>query len=152
MSLEDMLAADHVVLGLDSVSQAQAITDAGNHLVSLGLAAPSYVDTMHKRESSIGTFMGNGVAMPHGTLEGKDSVLKTGIVVRQYPDGTPWGDDTAFLVVGLAANSDDHVALLSQLAEVLMDEDVCEQLWKTTSVDEVLTALTPPDDDDDDDE
>lgn len=140
-----MLAADHVSLGLESVSQAQAITDAGNHMVSLGLVNPQYVDTMHKRESSIGTFMGNGVAMPHGTLEGKDSVVQTGIVVRQYPDGTPWGDDTVYLVIGLAANSDDHVALLSQLAEVLMDEEICEQLWKTTSVDEVLTTLTPTD-------
>jgi mannitol/fructose-specific phosphotransferase system IIA component len=140
-----MLAADHVSLGLESVSRAQAITDAGNHMVSLGLVNPAYVDTMHKRESSIGTFMGNGVAMPHGTLEGKDSVLRTGIVVRQYPDGTPWGDDTVYVVIGLAANSDDHVALLSQLAEVLMDEEICEQLWKTTSVDEVLTTLTPTD-------
>lgn len=140
-----MLVADHVSLGLESVSQAQAITDAGNHMVSLGLVNPAYVDTMHKRESSIGTFMGNGVAMPHGTLEGKDSVLRTGIVVRQYPDGTPWGDDTVYVVIGLAANSDDHVALLSQLAEVLMDEEICEQLWKTTSVDEVLTTLTPTD-------
>lgn len=144
MTLKAMLNADHVALGLEGVSRTEAIDAAGAHLISLGLVDAGYIPTMHQRESSIGTFMGNGVAMPHGTLDGKASVLNTGIVVRQYPKGTPWGDETVHLVIGLAANSDDHVALLSQLAEVLMDEDVCEDLWTTTSIDHVLETLLPP--------
>lgn len=137
------LEAGQVRLGLDPVDRDAAIDAAGAHLTELGLVDAAYVPTMHQRESSIGTYMGNGVAMPHGTVDGKAAVKGTGIVVHQYPDGASWGDETVHLVIGLAADSDDHVALLSQLAEVLMDEDVCEHLWSVTDVDEVLKALNP---------
>lgn len=137
------LEANQVRLGLASVDREAAIDAAGSHLAELGLVDEAYVPTMHAREGSIGTYMGNGVAMPHGTVDGKASVKGTGIVVHQYPDGASWGDETVHLVIGLAANSDDHVALLSQLAEVLMDEDVCEHLWSVNDVTEVLEALNP---------
>lgn len=138
---------DHaaIVLGRPTVPRDDAITDAGERLAERGLVKPDYVSAMLAREATVSTYMGNGVALPHGTYEAKDSVLGTGIVVVQYPDGVEWPNGTAHLVVGLAAKNEDHVAVLSQLAEILQDEELCEQLWTTDSVDFVYEALTATD-------
>jgi mannitol/fructose-specific phosphotransferase system IIA component len=147
-SSERIPVLDHsaIVLGRASVSRDEAITDAGDRLVARGLVKPDYVAAMLERETTVSTFMGNGVALPHGTFEAKDAVLGTGIVVVQYPDGVEWPNGVAHLVVGLAAKNDDHVVVLSQLAEVLQDEELCEQLWRTDSVDFVFDSLTAVED------
>ena len=88
------------------------------------------------------TFLGNGVAMPHGTFESRDWVHSTGIVVAQYPDGIDWGVGTAHLVIGLGAVGDDHVAVLSHIAEVLQDEEVAEELWTTDNADHLYSVLS----------
>ena len=138
-----VLSANHVKLGLESVSQAEAIEAAGRHLEQLGLVEDEYVKAMHRREETVSTYMGNGVALPHGTLDAKEAILGTGIVVHQYPSGVTWGDspEPAHLVIGLAADSDDHVEILSQLAEVLQEEEVCEQLWVTEDLQFILDTL-----------
>lgn len=141
----DILTDDSVVLGLDSVSKDEAITAAGRMLVGRGLVDDGYVDAMHRREATISTYMGNGVAMPHGTFDARDTIHGTGIVVMQYPDGVDWGDEKARLVVGLAATGEDHVGVLSQLAEVLLDEDLCEVLSTTDDPQTILDALRPED-------
>ncbi len=140
---EAVLARSHIRLGLDSVTQAEAVDAAGQHLVELGKATADYIPAMHQREEAFATYMGNGVAMPHGTFEAKEAITGTGIVVHQYPAGIEWSgsDEPTYLVVGLAADSDSHVDLLSQLAEVLQDEELCEQLWTTTDPQFVLDTL-----------
>ena len=105
-------------------------------------SSADYVDGMKLREETVSTYLGNGVAMPHGTFEAKDAVTGTGIVVAQYPDGIDWGAGTAHLVIGLAAIGDDHVHVLSQMAEVLQDEDLCQELWITKDSDLLFNTLT----------
>ena len=139
---DEILARDSVYIAKSAASQDEAIEFVGHKLVDLGLVDEPYVPAMKKREESFSTYLGNGVALPHGTFDAKSSVHGTGIVVAQYPDGVAWGDETAHLVIGLAATGEDHVNVLAQLAEVLMDEELCEKLWVTDDADEIYEALS----------
>ena len=149
-----MLAKDAVVIGLPSVTKEEAIRHVGNLLVERGHVGESYVDAMVEREEKVSTFLGNGVAMPHGTFESKEAIMNSGIVVAQFPEGVDWGVGTAHIVIGLGAVGDDHVAILSHMAEILQDEDQAEALWTTTDQDFLHSVLTtiPDDEDDEDDE
>ena len=84
--------------------------------------------------------------MPHGTIEAKDRVLKTGIVFCQYPDGVRFGDepdDIARLVIGIAARNNEHIHVIAALTNALDDESVIERLATTHSVTEVLDLIVP---------
>ncbi len=131
-----------VLLGLESVDRDTAIRKAASVLAGRGLVTADYEQAMLAREETVSTYMGNGVALPHGTFEAKSAILGTGIVVLQYPNGVEWPNGTAHLVIGLAAANDDHVTVLSQLAEVLQDEDLCEQLWTTTDPEFMFETIT----------
>lgn len=130
----------------------EAIEFVGRRLVERGSVDDEYVEAMKKREEVVSTYLGNGVALPHGVLESKQAVRRTAIVVAQYPEGVEWGEGTAHLVVGLAANGDEHVTVLSQLAEVLQDTELCERLWRTDDADFVYAQLTREGSDDDEDQ
>lgn len=148
-----VLKRESVITGLESVSKEEAIRYVGNMLVDLGCVDSSYVDAMVERDANVSTFLGNGVAMPHGTFESKEAVKKTGIVVAQYPQGIDWdGVGTAHIVIGLGAVGDDHVEILSHMAEILQDEERAEKLWDTTDTEFLYTVLTTAADEDDDDE
>jgi PTS system mannitol-specific IIC component len=138
---QGVLDPNYIVLGCASVDRDEAINAAGRLLVERGVVAEAYIEAMHQREETVSTFMGNGVALPHGTFEAKDTVLGTGIVVLQYPDGVEWPNGTANLVIGLAAQNEDHVNVLSQLAEVLQDEELSAQLGTTDDVDFIYSTL-----------
>ena len=153
MSLEDrdevgeILSPSSIHLGRRGDSMHDAIEFVGNELVELGVVTPSYIDAMRQREQTVSTYLGNGVALPHGTFETKSSITATAVVVAQYPDGVDWGDNVAHLVIGLAAAGDDHVHVLSQIAEVLQDEALCRTLWRTDDrafVHETLTGGGAP--------
>ncbi|MGI9604706.1 MAG: HPr family phosphocarrier protein [Acidimicrobiales bacterium] len=149
---DQILARESVFLGLTATTKEDAIRHVGGVLVERGHVDPAYVDGMLTRELTVSTLLGNGVAMPHGTFESRDAVHGTGIVVAQYPEGIDWGEGTAHLVIGLAATGEDHVTILSHMAEVLQDEEVAEQLWTTGDLDLLHSTLSvvPGGDDDDD--
>ena len=138
----DVLDREYVKLGLESVDREGAIAAAGALLVERGLATDAYVKAMHEREATVSTFLGNGVALPHGTYDAKSEVLGTGIVVMQYPDGVEWSNGTAHLVIGLAAHGEEHVAVLSHLADVLQDEVLAKELWTSDDIDFVFATLS----------
>ncbi len=148
-STDSLLSREALITGLPSTTMNEAISFVGGILVERGHVEPSYVDGMLEREKTVSTYLGNGVAMPHGTFESRDAVIRTGIVVAQYPEGIDWGPGTAHLIIGLGAIGDDHVAILSHIADVLQDEDIAEQLWTTTDLDflyDTLTTGTPDED------
>ena len=147
--LGSVLTPADVVLGCAAGSMDEAIEHAGGLLVSRGSVTPPYVDGMKQRERVVSTYLGNGVALPHGVHESKDFIRSTGIVVAQYPEGVDWVQGTAYLVVGLAAVGDDHVRVLSQLAEILQDEELCEQLAQTDDAGFVYGQLSAAPSDDD---
>lgn len=119
-----------------------AIRQAGELLVQGGCVVPAYVDGMLAREQTMSTYIGNGVAIPHGQHENRADVRRTGISVLQLPEGVAWeGDERAYLVIGIAANAEEHVGVLANLAEVVEDPDAAEQLAQTTDAMVILECL-----------
>jgi phosphocarrier protein FPr len=137
----EVLSPSSIVVGASAVDRADAIRQVGAILVAAGLVTEGYVDAMLAREEIISTYLGNGIALPHGTSEAQDTILGTGLAVAQFPHGVPWGDEPARLVIGLAARSEEHIAVMSQLASVLGDEALCERLATTTDPGEIHRVL-----------
>ena len=138
---KQILVREGVKLNQRPVSKEEAIQAAGELLAELGYVDRSYVDAMQEREKLVSTYMGMGVAIPHGTSEAKESVKKTGIVLIQYPEGVSFGDEKAQLVIGIAGIGDEHLDLLSRICEMLEDEEVLETLKTTEDVDWILERL-----------
>ena len=136
-----LLASDRIVLDAAGDSRDEAITRAGRLLVEAGAVDPSYVDAMHAREATVSTYLGNALALPHGTNEAKGAVRRTAISFVRYPDGIDWNGKQAKFVVGVAATGDDHLALLGRLAEVFTDEAQIARLEAARSADDVLAVL-----------
>ncbi len=138
------LTNDSIFLGLKATQKEDAIKFAGEQLVKLGNVSPEYVDGMFAREELVSTYLGESIAVPHGTIEAKQYVQKTGIVFCQYPQGIQWGedeDDIAKMVIGIAAQGDEHNMVLMAITNSLDDEDAVECLQNTTNPADVLRIL-----------
>ncbi|HEX2356390.1 MAG TPA: PTS sugar transporter subunit IIA [Micromonosporaceae bacterium] len=118
-----------------------AIRRCGDVLVELGAVTPEYSESMLERERSVPTFMGEGVAIPHGTLAGKDAVLRDALAVLKFPEGVDWDGNPVTVCVAIAVRGDGHLALLAELAQVLLDPDRARALREATEPDEVLELL-----------
>lgn len=137
-----ILSKDRITLQANAADKAEAIRMAGELLVKSGCVLPPYIDGMLTREQSMSTSLGNGVAIPHGIYENRDHVLQTGISVLQLIDGVEWEDgDTVYLVIGIAAQGDEHVGVLANLAEVIDNEDNLNALLKTNDPDVIVQYL-----------
>lgn len=127
--------------GASAQNKEEAIRQVAAALTAAGNVAEGYVNGMLAREQQTSTFLGNGIAIPHGTTDTRDLVQKTGVQVFQFPQGVAWGEDqTAYVAIGIAAKSDEHLALLRQLTHVLSDDSVAEQL-KTASAEDLRALL-----------
>ncbi|MEF1173186.1 PTS mannitol transporter subunit IICBA [Vibrio sinaloensis] len=135
---------ENIHLGLKAANKEEAIRFAGNKLVELGYAEPEYVDAMFEREALVPTYLGESIAVPHGTVEAKDRVKKTGIVICQYPSGiqfTEDDDDVAKLVIGIAAKNDEHIQVITTITNALDEPESIEKLTSTNDVEEILNIL-----------
>jgi PTS system mannitol-specific IIC component len=137
----EVLQTEAIVLGGAATTRDEAIDEAGRLLVAVGAVEESYVAAMHERETSVSTFMGNGLAIPHGTNEAKSAIRHTAISFIHYPDTIDWKGQPAEFVVGIAGAGDDHLTVLQRLAEVFMDEAEIARLRAATNADEVLAVL-----------
>lgn len=138
------IQAENIHLGCTATTKEQAIKYAGEQLVKMGYAEPDYIDAMFDREKLVSTYLGESIAVPHGTVEAKDRVIKTGIVICQYPAGVLFSDDEddlAKLVIGIAAKNDEHIQVITTITNALDDPDAIERLTSTTDVNEVLSIL-----------
>lgn len=139
------IARENIHIGLKANSKDDAIRFAGNKLVEMGYAEPEYVDAMFEREKLVPTYLGESIAVPHGTVEAKDRVIKTGIVICQYPEGIQFGedeDDIAKLVIGIAAKNDEHIQVITTITSALDDPDAIEKLTSTDKVEDILEILS----------
>jgi PTS system mannitol-specific IIA component len=142
--------ADHELLEPRGIRLAERATDrddairrCGEVLVEIGAVDPTYVEAMLARERSISTYVGEGVAIPHGTLAGKEAVRRDALAVLRFPDGVDWDGYPVSVCVAIAAQGDGHVELLGELAEILLDPDRARALREATDVDDVLRLLEP---------
>ncbi len=139
---KQVIVADGIRLGQKPVTKEEAIQAAGELLVKLEYVDESYVEAMQERERLVSTYMGMGVAIPHGTTQAKGTVKKTGIVFLQYPEGVDFGAEKAQLVFGIAGIGDEHLDLLGKLCTLLEDPALLETLKTTDDVDWVLEQLS----------
>lgn len=139
---KQVIIAEGIKLGQKPVTKEEAIQAAGELLEKLGYVDGSYVEAMQERERLVSTYMGMGVAIPHGTTQAKDTVKKTGIVLLQYPEGVDFGTEKAQLVFGIAGIGDEHLDLLSKLCTLLEDPALLETLKSTDDVQWVLEQLS----------
>ena len=140
-AMDGVLVRDGIRVGLPSVDKETAIRAAGALLAELGCVDADYADAMVEREKLITTYMGMGVAIPHGTSEKKGTVKKSGVVVMQYPNGVDFGDEKAYLIFGIAGIGDAHLDLLGKICTILEDEDVLDAMKTTNDVDFLLSKL-----------
>ncbi len=138
-----ILIKDGIILGLPSIPKEEAIKKIGMQMAEMGYVENTYYEYMLERESKSTTFIGNNVAIPHGTLEGKASVLRTGIVINQYPEGVDFGDgNIAYLLIGIAGKNDEHVDIISNIADAIEEEETVELLSKTTDIEEIYSRFS----------
>ncbi len=123
------LPENNIHLAVQATNKQQAIEMVAAALERAGYVESGYLQGMLARELQTSTFLGNGIAIPHGTLETRSMVKDTGVQIFQFPQGIEWGEgNIAYVVIGIAARSDEHLTLLRQLTHVLGDEDVAAQL------------------------
>ena len=139
---KDVLVRESIKLNQPSVTKEEAIRRAGELLVERGCVEPAYVDAMLEREKLVSTYMGMGIAIPHGTAQAKGTVKKTAITMVQYPDGVDFGDEKAQLVFGIAGIGDEHLDLLGKISIALDDPDTLEKMKTTDDVDWILKVLS----------
>lgn len=137
-----ILSKDRISLQASAADKVDAIRKAGELLVTTGCVLPEYVDGMLTREQSMSTSLGNGVAIPHGIYENREHILQTGISVLQLIEGVAWDDgEKVYMVIGIAASSDEHVGVLSNLADVIDHEETLAELLKTNDPDVIVKYL-----------
>lgn len=129
-----VLSKDCIKVGLKSMSKEEAIQLAGQILFEQGYVEESYKKAMLERESDFSTYIGNGVAIPHGTSEGRKLINRSGICILQFPDGIDFNGKKAFIVVGIAAIGNQHLNILSELAKVIEDKAEIERLKSTNDL------------------
>ena len=139
------LEGSNVKLHVQADSKTDAIRKVGKLLVDSGHIKSAYIDSMLGREKIANTFLGNGIAIPHGLPKDRELILRTGIAVTQIPAGVEWNPgETVYLVVGIAARSDEHIEILTNLTHVLDDEKLIQRLSTTENAEDIYACLTRP--------
>lgn len=138
---ESLLALESIRLSGTGTSRDEAITEAGELLVAAGAVDASYVDSMHERETSVSTYMGNLLAIPHGTNEAKGSIRQSALSFVRYPDGIEWNGKPVKFVVGIAGAGNDHLGILANLAKVFLDKGQIAALESAMTPQEVHAIL-----------
>lgn len=137
-----VLRRENIVLGLPTVGRDAAVTRTGQMLVNSGYVSPDYIPAMLERENMASTYIGNGVAIPHGVGAAKAAIKTSGIVVTQYPSGVDFDGEKAYLVIGIAGAGDEHLQILAKIADALEDEATVMRLARTGDVDEIYRTFT----------
>lgn len=143
-----VLAPDAVRLGLRAFDKGDALRQCGEVLVEIGAAGPAYADAILERERSVSTYLGEGIAIPHGTDASREHIHRAALAFLQFPDGVDWNGKTCHVCIPIASRSDEHISILQSLALVLSDPDAAAQLRTTHDIDAVLALLAPQDEED----
>tara|TARA_X000001036_G_scaffold52973_1_gene42463 strand:- start:47 stop:490 length:444 start_codon:yes stop_codon:yes gene_type:complete len=144
MNQNEVLIKESILTEQSFLSKEEATIMSGEILLKNGYVEKEYIDSMLEKleTQSFATYIGNGVAIPHGMAEGSQYVKHTGISVIQVPEGVLWNEEMAYVIVGIAANSDDHMEVLSALADAIEEEDDAKKLWKETSTENIFNLLS----------
>lgn len=123
-----LLYKENIRVNCEGKPQEEVIREVGQMLVNTGYVDVPYVDAMLEREKSFSTFMGNGLALPHGVEAAKKEIKASGIAVMVFPEGTDWAGNTVNVVIGIAGVGEEHLQILSVIAEKILDETAAARL------------------------
>lgn len=137
-----ILKRENIKLNCKVESKEEAIRTVGQMLCDSGYVDTNYIEGMMEREKTFATYIGNGIAIPHGTNEVKKAVKKSGIAVIVVPDGVEWGgDDKAKMIIGIAGVGDEHLDILANIAENLSTPEEVEAILADNSVDKIYNIF-----------
>lgn len=137
----NVLELDRIVLEGTATTRDDAIREVGAMLVSAGAVTSGYVDAMFDRENTVSTYMGNLLAIPHGTNEAKDEILASALALVRYAAPLDWDGNDVRFVIGIAGKNNEHLDILSKIAIVFSDEDEVEKLLAASSKEELFELL-----------
>jgi PTS system mannitol-specific IIA component len=146
MSDTALLEPRAVRLGERVAGRDEAVRRCGQILAEAGAVQDAYIDAMLEREHDISTYVGEGVAIPHATAAGKDAVLRDALAVLGLAEPVDWDGQPVSVCVAIAARGDGHLAILAELAEILLDPERAQALREADTVDDVIRLLRPADD------
>lgn len=139
---KELLYKENIRVNCEPDTQENVIRKVGQMLVDSGYVDQPYVDAMIEREASLSTFMGNGLALPHGVEAAKKEIRSSGIAVMVFPKGTPWEEETVNIVIGIAGVGEEHLSILSVIADKMLDADSANDLTSgTADVDTIYKIL-----------
>ncbi|QXN83845.1 PTS sugar transporter subunit IIA [Salmonella enterica subsp. diarizonae] len=140
--MNNIFTPDNIILNAQAKDKLDAIRITGNILKENGYVTDEYIKRMIVREEIVSTYLGNGLAIPHGTDGSDCEIIKTGISLVQFPDGVDFGDgNTAYITIGIAGKEAEHMDLLNKIALICIEEDNVQTLRNATSIEQVLQVL-----------
>ncbi len=135
------LTVDNIVLNKQFEDKGEAIQFVGNKLFECGFVEQEYIKGMHERDTQVSVYMGNDLAIPHGSDEYRMYIKKTGIVIVQAPNGVDFDGNTVRLLIGLAAVGDDHMDILSNIAILCSEQEIVDQLVATDDPEQIIKVI-----------
>ncbi|AOX45216.1 MULTISPECIES: PTS sugar transporter subunit IIA [unclassified Microbacterium] len=138
----DVLRIESVRIHPGSATREEAMKEAADLLQATGSVTGEYFAAMQQREETVSTYMGNELAIPHGTNETKQAILESGLSVVRYDGGVDWGGEPVSFVIGIAGKGDEHLEILSQIAILFSEDDDVARLKAASSPEELFQALS----------
>ncbi|AAT88169.1 PTS mannitol transporter subunit IIA [Leifsonia xyli subsp. xyli] len=139
---DTILDRANVVAAGAATTREEAIREAGALLLAAGAVEPGYTESMRQREETVSTFMGNGLAIPHGTNESKDEIKRSALSFVRYSSPLDWGGEEVRFVVGIAGQNDEHLEILSKIAILFSEEDDVRSLIEAPDADALFALLS----------
>jgi PTS system mannitol-specific IIA component len=136
-----VLTPDLIVASGTATTRDEAIQEAGDLLLKVGAVTADYVEAMHERERTVSTYMGNFLAIPHGTNEAKEDILRSAVSFVRYPGPLDWNGHEVRVVVGIAGLGNEHLGILSKIAVIFSDKEEAQKLLDATTADELYRLL-----------
>jgi mannitol PTS system EIIA component len=139
--MTDVLSTDRIRLDGSARTRDDAIREVGALLVDAGAVTQAYADAMFDREASVSTYMGNFLAIPHGTNEAKDGIVTSALAFIRYAEPIDWDGNPVRFVVGIAGKGDDHLGILSGIAIAFSDEATVEKMSAASTPQEIVDLI-----------
>ncbi|MDR0380371.1 MAG: PTS sugar transporter subunit IIA [Oscillospiraceae bacterium] len=139
--MKEIITRENIVVGVPTEPHEDAIRRCGQMLVNAGYVNPRYIEGMLARDRGFSTAIGNYIAIPHGEKEYKNDILKTGLVVLTYPEGIDWSGQTVYLVIGIAAQGNEHLDILENIVDKLEEGEDVLALVNAGDKDAILHTL-----------
>jgi mannitol PTS system EIIA component len=139
--MSDVLTLSQIKVPGTARTKDDAIREAGDILVNAGAVEPEYIDSMFEREQSVSTYMGNYLAIPHGTNESKESIKRSALSVIRYDEPIDWDGNEVRFALGIAGYQGGHMDILSRIAVIFSDTDEVDRLLAARSAQELYDLL-----------